>query len=67
MGGDMKDYLQLILDNNINTNFNPATVHIWTNDGKIASQNTSATIKLSNTDGDKKKALFLAIDQLLGE
>lgn len=39
---------------------------IWTNDGKIASQNTAVTIKLSKTDGDKQKALHLAIDVLLG-
>ena len=63
----MLDYLQLILDNNINISFNKATVHIWRTDGKIASQNTAVTIKLSKTNGDKKKALHLAIDQLLAE
>lgn len=63
----MKDYLQLVLDNSININFNPSTVHIWTNSGKIASQNSAVTIKLSQTGGCKVKALHLAIDTLLGE
>lgn len=63
----MKDYLQLVLDNSININFNPATVHIWTNNGKIASQKNSATVKLSSFGYDKTKALYMAIDQLLGE
>ncbi len=67
MGDDMKDYLQLILDNNININFNPKTVHVWVENGKLKSQNNAATIKLSQTEGCKVKALHLAVDALLGE
>lgn len=63
----MKDYLSLIIQNEININFNNATVHIWTNNGKLKSQNNAVTIKLSQTRGNKADALCLAVDKLLGE
>ena len=67
MVGNMKDYSALIATHTINVSFTPAMVHVFTNNGKLRSQNNSATVKLSHVNGDKTKALYMAIDQLLGE
>lgn len=63
----MKDYSALIATHTINVSFSPAVVHVFTNNGKLRSQNNSATIKLASVAGDKTKALYRAIDELLGE
>ena len=63
----MKDYSALISTHTINVSFSPAVVHVFTNNGKLRSQNNSATVKLKSVDYDKTKALYMAIDTLLGE